>query len=237
MVEYVDQVVSRYQLSSVIWMWEFGNEFNAYANLSNATKWWPKVNVSQGTPARRSVHDLITTASCANAFAHFGKVVRRLDPTRRITAGTDIPRYNASNLAIGRWGADSPMQFHAALKQVTPNPLDVVSVHLYPNREDQYFGWGASSKFADILSEVMSFGRHYEKEVFVGEFGVPRMKDIDVEQMLFRRLLDAIVNARVNWAALWVYDLMSQDEWSVRFDNARAWQLEMVAQANEFIKV
>lgn len=236
MVEYVEQVVTRYQRSSAIWMWEFGNEFNTFASLPNALKWWPKVDVSQGTPATRTARDLISAADCADAFAHFGRVVRRLDPARRITAGTDIPRYNASNLAAGKWGADSPTQFRAALGQVTPDPLDVVSVHLYPDREGQYFGLGNSSQFSNILGEVVVASRSLGKEVFVGEFGVPRMNDLDKEQRLFRRLLDSIVSARVNWAALWVYDLMNQEQWSARFDNDRAWQLEWVAQANETMR-
>lgn len=236
MAEYTDRVVARYRQSSAIWMWEFGNEFNTYANVSNAMKWWPKVDVSQGTPARRSVRDLLTTAGCADAFAHFGKIVRQLDSERRITAGTDIPRYNVSNLAAGGWGPDSPTQFRAALGQVTPNPLDVVSVHLYPDREGQYFGFGNSSQFSDILREVGKTGRSLGKEVFVGEFGVPRMVDRDEEKRQFRRLLDSIVGAQVNWAALWAYDFGHQEKWSVRFDNDRAWQLEWVAQANQTVQ-
>lgn len=236
MDKYTEQVVKRYQSSSAIWMWEFGNEFNTYANLPNALKWWPKVDVSQGTPPKRSMRDLMTTAGCADAFAHFGKIVRQLDSRRGITAGTDIPRYNVSNLAAGRWWADSPTQFRAALGEVTPDPLNVISVHLYPDREGRYFGFGNSSQFSDILREVGKTGRSLGKQVFIGEFGVPRMADRDEEKRQFRRLLDSIVAAPVNWAALWVYDFGFQEKWNVRFDNDRAWQLEWIAQANQSIK-
>jgi hypothetical protein len=249
MVEFTEKVVARYQHSASIWMWEFGNEFNSYADLQTAVnqtdlenllKRWPRVDVSKGTPARRSVVDLMSVTNCADVFAHFGRVVRRLDPTRYITAGTDIPRYNASrlasNIAEGKWLPDSPAQFRTALKQVTPDPLDVISVHIYPDREGQYFGLGKSSQFSDILYEVVTAGRGLGKKIFVGEFGVPRMNSRDEEKRKLRRLLDSILSTKVNWSALWVYDRMGDEEWSARFDNDRAWQLEWIAQANATIR-
>ena len=233
MVEFTEKVVARYRHSDAIWMWEFGNEFNAYADLPNALTWWPKVDVSMGTPAKRSAADLMSVVSCADAFSHFGRIVRRLDPLRYVSSGTDIPRYNASNLVTGKWIADSPSQFRAAIKQVTPDPLDVISIHLYPDREGKYFGSIKSSQFADILSEVALVGKAFRKKIFVGEFGVARMKDKDEEKVKLRRLLDSFVSMQVNWAALWVYDRINDHDWSTRFDNDRAWQLELVAQTNE----
>ena len=59
------------------------------------------------------------------------------------------------------------------------------------------------------------------------------MKDKDEEKVKLRRLLDSFVSMQVNWAALWVYDRINDHDWSTRFDNDRAWQLELVAQTNE----
>jgi hypothetical protein len=111
--------------------------------------------------------------------------------------------------------------------------LDVISIHLYPDREGKYFGSIKSSQFADILSEVALVGKAFRKKIFVGEFGVARMKDKDEEKVKLRRLLDSFVSMQVNWAALWVYDRINDHDWSTRFDNDRAWQLELVAQTNE----
>lgn len=213
-------------------MWEFGNELNSYADLPNSLKWWPRIDVDQGTPATRSEQDLIRATDCASAFAHFGREAKRLDPSRLVGSGADIPNPRATNLARGKWDVDSSADFRTALGLLAPDPIDVLSIHLYPQREGSYFA-GKPSQFNNILSEVTAAARASGKRVFVGEFGVPRLKDTTQEKHTYGRMIDALVDARIDWAALWVYDLAHQEgEWSVRFDNDRAWQLELIARAN-----
>ncbi len=233
MQRYTSEVVGRYSKSPAILMWEFGNEFNSYADLPNALNWWPKVSVPMGTPASRSKRDLIKATDCASAFAHFAREAKRLDPARLVGSGADIPIFRATNLALGKSGADTPSEFRTALAQLAPDPMDVLSIHLYPNREGKYFG-GRSSQFEDILFELTATAQAQGKRVFIGEFGVPRMSNPEAERQTFSRLLNSIVASKVDWAALWVYDLWNQEnEWSVRFDNDRAWQLDLIAQANK----
>jgi hypothetical protein len=232
MQRYVSEVIERYKGSSAILMWEFGNEFTGYADLPNALRWWPRVSVEQGTPRARSARDLIRARDCAEAFAHFGKEARRLDPTRPLTTGISLPLPNASNLAAGSWELDTPAQFRDALRLQTPDPLDVISIHLYPYALQKRFK-GRSASYQDVLDEVNSVARSTNKRVFVGEFGVPKMSNHEAEKREFRNMLDALIQARPDWAALWVYDFWGQEgEWNVSFKNERSYQLEWLIQAN-----
>ena len=52
----------------------------------------------------------------------------------------------------------------------------------------------------------------------------------------FAALLRAVEGSRVPLAALWVFDYGGQDEWNVTADNARAWQLDAVAEANRRLR-
>lgn len=233
MRRYTEDVVTRYKSNSSILMWEFGNELNSYADLPNALKWWPKVDVAMGTPPSRNKLDLISAADCASAFAYFASVAKKADPARLISSGADIPNFNANNLSRGSFVADKEQEFRLALTQLVPNGVDVMSIHLYPQREGKYFN-NKASNFESILREVSAAARQFGKRTFIGEFGVARMASPEIERQTFTRLLDAIVASKADWAALWVYDLWNQEkEWSVRFDNDRAWQLDLIAQANQ----
>ena len=233
MRRYTEDVVMRYKSNSSILMWEFGNEFNSYADLPNALKWWPKVDVAMGTPSSRSQLDLIKAGDCTSAFAYFASIVKKTDSARLIGSGADIPNFNAYNLTRGSSGVDEEHEFRLALTQLAPSGVDVISIHLYPQREGKYFN-NKASNFDSILKEVGTAARQGGKRVFVGEFGVPRMSDPEIERQTFARLLNAIIASKADWAALWVYDLWSQDKnWSVRFDNDRVWQLDLIAQANQ----
>jgi hypothetical protein len=70
-----------------------------------------------------------------------------------------------------------------------------------------------------------------KKPLFIGEFGVPGTGP-DVEKK-FRRVLRIIEESPVPLAALWVFDLPSQNaDYNIIADNARSYQLREVAEAN-----
>jgi len=233
MQDYVSTIVRRYSDSPAIWMWEFSNEFNTYADLPNALKWWPRVSVPQGTPATRTNDDLITAEAVRVALAAFSATVRQFDPKRLISSGGAIPRNNATNLAAGRWDQDSREQFRQALERVTPTDGGVVSIHLYPTDKGHYFGNPASG-YKDILTEVKALSQKLAVPSFIGEFGVVQSSDKTADAVEFNSLLSDIVDSGVNYAALWVYDFTTQNgQWNVNFDNDRAYQLKLIADANK----
>ena len=73
-----------------------------------------------------------------------------------------------------------------------------------------------------------------KKPLFVGEFGVPVMSDIDAEKRKFEQLLASLIKQEVPLAALWVYDYSRmENQWNTTFNNRRTYMLEMIAKANK----
>ena len=70
-----------------------------------------------------------------------------------------------------------------------------------------------------------------KKPLFIGEFGVPG-EGPEVEAA-FSSLLMTIEKERVPLACLWIYDLHQQPNYIVTGSNARAYQLRLLAEAND----
>ena len=223
MREYVRDVVTRYHDSPAIWGWEFGNEYNLAANLPNASDHRPPVAPTLGTPSQRTARDELTYEMIRTAFAAFGREVRRYDPYRVILTGDSILRDSAwHNWKENNWTKDSPEQFAEMLSADNPDPLDLISVHIY-------------DKAAARLTNILAAARGLNKPVFVGEFGAkgPRAES----EAAFRALLSALETNSVPLAAVWVFDFQPQDkEWNITTSNDRAFQLKAVAEANRRIQ-
>ena len=72
------------------------------------------------------------------------------------------------------------------------------------------------------------------KPIFVGEFGVPG--ESPEQAATFRRLLTMIVDHEIPLAALWVFDYSRQEDYNVTATNARAWQLDSIADLNRKLR-
>jgi hypothetical protein len=219
MREYVREVVTRYRDNPTIWAWELGNEFSLYASLPNAKDQRPKSHADLGTPATRSERDDITYAMLRVAFAEFGKAVREHDPKRLVVTGDSIPRLSAWHQEQkGQWTHDTPEQFSEMLTLANPDPISAISVHAYEDDDQR-------------LALIMEVSRKLNKPLFIGEFGMPGETPEYAEKL--RRMLKAVVDHQVPIAALWVFDLKTQKEWNITPDNARAWQLDLISEANK----
>jgi Cellulase (glycosyl hydrolase family 5) len=222
MREYIREVVTRYRDNPAIWAWEFGNEYSLQASLPNAESQRPKAHPDLGTPELRSERDDITYAMVRIAFVEFGKAVREYDRKRIILTGDSFPRHSAWHQENqNNWTTDTPEQFIEALRLANPDPINAISLHAY---EDD----------ARRFAMAMQVAREINKPVFVGEFGTPG--DTPEEEEKFRLLLNAIMEQEIPLAALWVYDFDNQKEWNVTTGNARAWQLDLIAQANRQLR-
>jgi hypothetical protein len=74
------------------------------------------------------------------------------------------------------------------------------------------------------------------KPLFVGEFGVPGNPTPESRRR-FAEVLAQIERLQVPLAALWVFDFDGQaTDWSVTATNARAYQLQAVAEANRRLR-
>ena len=220
MREYVREVVIRYRNNPAIWAWELGNEYSLSASLPNANDHRPKTHAGLGTPATRSKHDDLTFAMVRVAFAEFGKAVREHDPKRLLLTGDSFPRLSAWHQEHeNTWTHDSPEQFAGMLALANPDPISAISLHAYDDDDQQRF------------AASVEVSRKLNKSIIVGEFGAPGKTPEDAAKC--RRLLKTIVDHHIPLAALWVFDLKSQQEFNVTADNARSWQLDLVSEANK----
>jgi hypothetical protein len=222
MREYVREVVTRYRGNPTIWAWELGNEYGLHANLPNAETQRPKTHANLGTPATRSKRDDLTFAMMRIAYAEFGKAVREHDTKRLILSGDTFPRLSAWHQEHNnKWTHDTPEQFVEMLTLANPDPINAISLHAYED-DDQRF------------AKAMEVARKMNKPIFIGEFGTPG--ETPEYAVKFRRLLKAIEDHQIPLAALWVFDLKSQKEWIITADNPRAWQLDLISEANKRLR-
>jgi hypothetical protein len=222
MRNFVRDVVTRSRNSPAIWGWEFGNEYNLVANLPNAAEHRPPVQVTLGTAKSRSEKDELTYATVRAAFVAFAKEVRKYDSSRVISTGNSHPRESAwHNWKEKSWTHDTPEQYAEMLRDDNPDPIDLISVHLYnvPKK---------------IIEDTVELSRRFKKPLFLGEFNAVGAAD---ERAQFQTLLAAIEDAKVPLAALWVYDFKWQDRiYNVTWTDARSYQLHAIAEANARIR-
>jgi hypothetical protein len=235
MRQYVKEVVSRYLDSPAIWAWELGNEYSLQADLPNAEQHRPWIHPGFGTPESRSKADDLTHDMIVTATREFAKAVRQYDTRRPITTGHSLPRPAAHHLRTeASWAQDTPGQFAANLIDATPDPATMISAHVYPidtkrfDREDV--------KYAETLRLCMDAARNAGKALFVGEFGAPDAEEDGGREKARAECLaqiQAIVDTGVPMAALWNYDLPSQEATiNVTPANHRGYLLEELERAN-----
>jgi len=236
MRRYVEDVVMRYVDSPAVWAWEFGNEYSLAADLPNAGQHRPWIHPKLGTPDKRSADDDLTHDDIVAAVGEFAKTVRKFDPKRPITTGHSLPRPSAQHQrAELSWKHDTPEQFAANLLEVTPDPNNLVSVHVYPFEKKGRFGREGVA-YREVLELCMNTARGAGKALFVGEFGAPDTEEDggpEKARAECKEILAAIVDTGVPLAALWNYDLPSQEHFiNITPTNHRSYLLDELQKAN-----
>lgn len=241
MRQYTHDVVSRYRNSPAIWAWEFGNEYDTYADLPNAdtflpTKNAPKVDPKQGTPSKRTPRDYPKMANNIVAFREFAKAVRRDDPCRLIENGCSIIRKNSWHFYNEKsWEIDTPDQAQAILAAISPDPMNLISVHCYQDLPKAKGFWRDEQ---DRLDGVVAAAKKIGKPVFVGEFQYVNdyAPDSSEARKSFLDFLTKLDRLQVPLAAVWVFDLPAQDSThNISATNPRAWELKLIQEYNERI--
>ena len=235
MRKYIRDVVGRYRNSPAIWGWEIGNEYNLAMDLPNASEHRPWIVPHLGTPKTRTERDEVTSKVMISCLRFCASEIRAVDPHRMITSGNSIPRPCAwHNTAERSWTLDTEAQFTEVLGRDNPDPIDAISVHIYPLRKNQYF----ADRRVDVprlVEACVKAAAHWKKPLFLGEFGASAKSETRHED--FMAILKAIETYKVPAAAVWNFDRSVEDkEWNIRADNDQAWMLEEIKRANERIR-
>ena len=224
--QYTQEMVSRYKDSPAIWGWEFGAEANLGADLPNPGTRRPAGKLTNRTTASVD-RTRLTSAQLRAAFILFANTVRKMDSTRMIDSGTTLPRPAAWHLARGEgWKPDTVEQGFSTLLGLTPDPLNVLSVHIYEKAKEHYPEAGGT---AGVMALVMKQAQSVGKPLFIGEFPVK-------DEAETQEYLQAIVANRVPLSAFWVFDDPNEPKMNVDFDNERSFVLAMVAKANQVLQ-
>jgi len=234
MRRYTREMVTRYLDSPAIWVWEFGNEYSLSADIASP-KHRPPVAAHLGTPKTRSAADDLTHDMVVVACREFAEVVRGIDGNRPITTGHSLPRPVAQHLRTERkWVQDTPGQFVRNLLDVTPDPFDMISVHIYAQNHRDRFG-RKLVPYRETLSLCMDAAKRSGKSLFVGEFGASHAGEHggpEEARKQNREIIAAIDRCRVPLAALWVYDYSRDAAFNVTPTNERSYLLDLLQQAN-----
>ena len=234
--QYTTELVTRYKDSPAVWAWEMGNEYSLRADLTDPKHYSPTV-VKMGAPAKRTKADIIRHEDVVAACHEFAKAVRAVDKVRPITTGHSMPRWVAHHLHTqGKWISDSREEFEKNLLEVTPDPMNMFSVHLYRTQVRNRFGQEYLS-YESMLAACMEVSRRSGKALFVGEFGATDMRSETRERSAKEEhaaMLDAIVKTGVPLAAVWVYDFAHQNQdWNITPKTDRGYLLDMIVAANK----
>ena len=222
--QYTTEMVQRYNGSPAIWGWEFGNEANLGVDLPRRSgREAPAEDRSEAPPVR------LATAQLRNAYMAFARAVRRIDPWRTIDSGTSIPRPAGWHNAHGRpRQRDSAVQSYSILLEQNPDPIDLLSVHVYA-RSQKLSPYGPE-KVSDFVGRYSRFAAKSGKPLFMGEFPVRDRREAS-------DYINAIVDNRVPLSAFWTFDNPQQENTlSVTFENERSFVIALAAKANESLR-
>ena len=207
---YTREMVSRYHDSPAIWGWEFGNEANNGVDMMRGG----------GGDVR------LTSGQLAAAYLTFARTVRSIDSTRIIETGTTVPRPAAWHNARRQFRQhDSPAQSYAALLAVSPDPVDMTSIHVY-QKAQKLAPYGPET-VSQFLGRYTRAAAQAGKPLFIGEFPVR-------DRAQAEEYIRAIRDNHVPLAAFWTFDNSKQEgTMNVTFENGRAFALDLIAQANQ----
>lgn len=227
--QYTREVVGRYVTSRAVWAWEFGNEFNLPADLPNRAEHRPPIWPNLGTRTARTEADDVTTATVVNALTTIGQTIREIDGQRLISSGHSALRPSSFHQERDNtWTRDSLAEHREMMAKYHPDPIDMLSVHVYGIEPGQYFA-DQPMDLAGVLEVWSALSAELGKPLLIGEFGAHG--EGAAEKV--RELLDVITASKAPLAAVWVYDRGEHDQFNITRDNERAWILERIGELNK----
>ncbi|MHB9035520.1 MAG: cellulase family glycosylhydrolase [Armatimonadota bacterium] len=174
---YIQQLVTRYKDEECILFWELWSELNLAADLEFIRPYgYLDLNITEmGTPPTRVRRDNYTTEQAIPFLRDMARMVRSIDPNHLISSGHSIQRHSAQHLRLakgkGDWTLDNRKETEQYLKDTHPDPIDIISIHLY-NFFDDNKRLGIKDKdSAAVLRDFKQMADHIGKPIFLGETG------------------------------------------------------------------
>jgi len=240
--KFTKEIVERYRESQAIWGWELGNEFNLLVDLPGDDSNLPPVVPSLGTPAYRTKEDKLSTSDLLVMLKSFANEIRKYDHSRIIISGNAIPRPAAWHLKQNRqWTTDTKEQFIQMLGVQNMDPVDNLSVHIYPSASDEAYFSDGKEDIDGIIKACMDASRQLKKPLFVGEWGAQEVLYGSETPNKFKVILSSIEENQVPLSAMWVFDYPPHDideGINVSPDNGRReYMLQEIKEANIRLKI
>jgi hypothetical protein len=205
--KYISEFIARYKGRRTILFYELTNELNLGADLDLVGR-CRKQEFSKVCEVKGNY----TTAEMIDFTRRLASVIRASDSTRPISSGFSAPRPIAEHLrARPEWSKgkgdvakDTRAQYERNLQDIHA-AFDVVSVHLYPGKENARFGEmdPRSTELLDITKKAVD---RMGKKLFVGEFGEASTGGSQQKDSFTSRILEKIVQLRVPYSAVWAWE-------------------------------
>lgn len=242
MRKFIQEIVVRYRDSQAIWGWELGNEFNLLVDLPGDDSNLPPIVPSLGTPTYRAKEDKLSTSDLLVMLKSFANEIRKYDHSRIIISGNAIPRPAAWHLKQNRqWTTDTKEQFIQMLGVQNMDPVDNLSVHIYPSASDEAYFSDGKEDIDGIIKACMDASRQLKKPLFVGEWGAQEVLYGSETPNKFKVILSSIEENQVPLSAMWVFDYPPHDideGINVSPDNGRReYMLQEIKEANIRLKI
>src|SRR6266542_1592681 len=207
LARFIGDFIEHYKSRKTILFYELTNELNLYADVDQRKK----------CRAEPCAWDNFTTAELNEFSRDLVRLIKSRDPSRPVTSGYSLPRPAAMHLTRRpQFGASGPdwtpdtREEMARYLIATHQPFDIVSVHLYPKREDNRFGLPQNQQYR-LVADASAAAKSAGKPLFIGEFG-----DTAGATPFMAHVLDEIVRHHVAYAAIWVWEYYQTSTYQTR---------------------
>jgi len=121
------------------------------------------------------------------------------------------------------------------------DPVDNLSVHIYPSASDEAYFSDGKEDIDGIIKACMDASRQLKKPLFVGEWGAQEVLYGSETPNKFKVILSSIEENQVPLSAMWVFDYPPHDideGINVSPDNGRReYMLQEIKEANIRLKI